>query len=107
LRTRMSEQLRRLAGLVEEVRETVKLLETFLDVGSRLEFVQAKAEELTRVLSDALMDPGLPDDLRRELEDLLVRAKSIAERARRKVEEVNSGWRDVERRSAEGLRRTF
>jgi hypothetical protein len=38
----MSEQLRRLAGLVEEVRETVKLLETFLDVGSRLEFVQAK-----------------------------------------------------------------
>jgi hypothetical protein len=53
------------------------------------------------------MDPGLPDDLRRELEDLSVRAKSIAERARRKVEEVNSGWRDVERRSAEGLRRTF
>jgi hypothetical protein len=103
----MSEQLRRLAGLVEEVRETVKLLETFLDVGSRLEFVQAKAEELMRVLSDALMDPGLPDDLRRELEDLSVRAKSIAERARRKVEEVNSSWRDVERRSAEGLRRTF
>jgi hypothetical protein len=55
----MSEQVRRLAGLVEEVRETVKLLETFLDVGSRLEFVQAKAEELMRVLSDALMDPGL------------------------------------------------
>jgi len=107
LRTRMSEQMRRLTGLVEEVKETVKLLETFLDVGSRLEFVQAKAEELTRVLSDALMDPGLPDDLRRELEDLSVRAKSIAERARRKVEEVNSGWRDVERRSAEGLRRTF
>jgi hypothetical protein len=107
LRTRMSEQMRRLAGLVEEVRETVKLLETFLDVGSRLEFVQAKAEELMRVLSDALMDPGLPDDLRRELEDLSVRAKSIAERARRKVEEVNSSWRDVERRSAEGLRRTF
>jgi hypothetical protein len=107
LRTRMSEQVRRLAGLVEEVRETVKLLETFLDVGSRLEFVQAKAEELMRVLSDALMDPGLPDDLRRELEDLSVRAKSIAERARRKVEEVNSSWRDVERRSAEGLRRTF
>jgi hypothetical protein len=107
LRTRMSEQMRRLAGLVEEVRETVKLLETFLDVGSRLEFVQAKAEELMRVLSDALMDPGLPDDLRKELEDLSVRAKSIAERARRKVEEVNSGWRDVERRSAEGLRRTF
>jgi hypothetical protein len=103
----MSEQLRRLAGLVEEVRETVKLLETFLDVGSRLEFVQAKAEELTRVLSDALMDPSLPDDLRKELEDLSVRAKSIAERARRKVEEVNSGWRDVERRSAEGLRRTY
>jgi hypothetical protein len=103
----MSEQLRRLAGLVEEVRETVKLLETFLDVGSRLEFVQAKAEELTRVLTDALMDPGLPDDLRKELEDLSVRAKSIAERARRKVEEVNSGWRDVERRSAEGLRRTY
>jgi hypothetical protein len=103
----MSEQMRRLAGLVEEVRETVKLLETFLDVGSRLEFVQAKAEELMRVLSDALMDPGLPDDLRRELEDLSVRAKSIAERARRKVEEVNSSWRDVERRSAEGLRRTF
>jgi hypothetical protein len=99
--------LRRLAGLVEEVRETVKLLETFLDVGSRLEFVQAKAEELTRVLTDALMDPGLPDDLRKELEDLSVRAKSIAERARRKVEEVNSGWRDVERRSAEGLRRTY
>lgn len=107
MRTRMSEQVRRLAGLVEEVRETVKLLETFLDVGSRLEFVQAKAEELMRVLSDALMDPGLPDDLRRELEDLSVRAKSIAERARRKVEEVNSSWRDVERRSAEGLRRTF
>jgi hypothetical protein len=107
LRTRMSEQSRRLVGLVEEVRETVKLLETFLDVGSRLEFVQAKAEELMRVLSDALMDPGLPDDLRKELEDLSVRAKSIAERARRKVEEVNSGWRDVERRSAEGLRRTF
>jgi hypothetical protein len=103
----MSEQSRRLVGLVEEVRETVKLLETFLDVGSRLEFVQAKAEELMRVLSDALMDPGLPDDLRKELEDLSVRAKSIAERARRKVEEVNSGWRDVERRSAEGLRRTF
>jgi hypothetical protein len=103
----MSEQMRRLTGLVEEVKETVKLLETFLDVGSRLEFVQAKAEELTRVLSDALMDPGLPDNLRRELEDLSVRAKSIAERARRKVEEVNSGWRDVERRSAEGLRRTF
>jgi hypothetical protein len=103
----MSEQMRRLAGLVEEVRETVKLLETFLDVGSRLEFVQATAEELMRVLSDALMDPGLPDDLRKELEDLSVRAKSIAERARRKVEEVNSGWRDVERRSAEGLRRTF
>jgi hypothetical protein len=103
----MSEQMRRLTGLVEEVKETVKLLETFLDVGSRLEFVQAKAEELTRVLSDALMDPGLPDDLRRELEDLSVRAKSIAERARRKVEEVNSSWRDVERRSAEGLRRTF
>jgi hypothetical protein len=103
----MSEQVRRLAGLVGEVRETVKLLETFLDVGSRLEFVQAKAEELMRVLSDALMDPGLPDDLRRELEDLSVRAKSIAERARRKVEEVNSSWRDVERRSAEGLRRTF
>ena len=107
MRTRMSEQMRRLTGLVEEVKETVKLLETFLDVGSRLEFVQAKAEELTRVLSDALMDPGLPDDLRRELEDLSVRAKSIAERARRKVEEVNSGWRDVERRSAEGLRRTY
>ncbi len=107
MRTKMSEQMRRLAGLVEEVRETVKLLETFLDVGSRLEFVQAKAEELMRVLSDALMDPRLPDDLRRELEDLSVRAKSIAERARRKVEEVNSGWRDVERRSAEGLRRTF
>jgi hypothetical protein len=53
------------------------------------------------------MDPGLPDDLRRELEELLGRAKSIAERARRKVEEVSSGWRDVERRSAEGLRRTF
>ncbi|MDT7967645.1 MAG: hypothetical protein RQ949_00050 [Candidatus Calditenuis sp.] len=103
----MPEQVRRLAGLVEEVRETVKLLETFLDVGSRLEFVQAKAEELMRVLSDALMDPSLPDDLRRELEDLSVRAKSIAERARRKVEEVNSSWRDVERRSAEGLRRTF
>ncbi len=103
----MSEQVRRFAGLVEEVRETVKLLESFLDSGSRLEFVQAKAEEVARVLSDALTDPKLPVDLRMELEELLVRAKSIAERARKKAEEVNSGWRDVERRSAEGLRRTF
>ncbi len=103
----MSEQVRRFAGLVEEVRETIKLLNAFLDAGSRLEFVQAKAEEVTRVLSEALIDPGLSEDLRRELEELLVKAKSIAERARKKVEEVNSGWRDVERRSAEGLRRTF
>jgi hypothetical protein len=103
----MSEQVRRFAGLVEEVRETIKLLNAFLDAGSRLEFVQAKAEEITRVLSEALIDPGLSEDLRRELEELLVKAKSIAERARKKVEEVNSGWRDVERRSAEGLRRTF
>jgi len=103
----MSEQVRRFAGLIEEVRETIKLLNAFLDAGSRLEFVQAKAEEITRVLSEALIDPGLSEDLRRELEELLVKAKSIAERARKKVEEVNSGWRDVERRSAEGLRRTF
>ncbi len=103
----MSEQVRRFAGLIEEVRETIKLLNAFLDAGSRLEFVQAKAEEVTRVLSEALMDPGLSDDMRRELEELQVKAKSIAERARKKVEEVNSGWRDVERRSAEGLRRTF
>ncbi len=103
----MSEQVKRFAGLVEEVRETIKLLNAFLDAGSRLEFVQAKAEEVTRVLSEALIDPGLSEDLRRELEELLVQAKSIAERARKKVEEVNSGWRDVERRSAEGLRRTF
>ncbi len=103
----MSEQVRRFAGLVEEVRETIKLLETFLDAGSRLEFVQAKAEELARLLSDALADSGLPEEMRRELEEMLVRTKSIAERARKKVEEVNSGWRDVERRSAEGLRRTF
>ena len=103
----MSEQVRRFAGLIEEVRETIKLLNAFLDAGSRLEFVQAKAEEVMRVLSEALIDPGLSEDLRRELEELLVKAKSIAERARKKVEEVNSGWRDVERRSAEGLRRTF
>ncbi len=103
----MSEQVRRFAGLVEEVRETIKLLTAFLDAGSRLEFVQAKAEEVTRALSDALMDPGLPADLRMELEELLLKARSIAEKARKKVEEVNSGWRDVERRSAEGLRRTF
>lgn len=103
----MAEQARRLAGLVEEARETIKLLESFLDSGSRLDFVQAKAEELTSVLSEALRDPDLPSEVRAELAEMLARARSITERARRRAEEVGSGWRDVERRSAEGLRRTY
>ncbi len=103
----MPERAKSLTGLVEEARETIKLLESFLRSGSRLDFVQSKAEELTAALLDALKDPELPDEIRSELSEMLERAKSITETARRMAEEVSSGWRDVERRSAEGLRRTY
>lgn len=88
-----------LAKIISEMKETIKFLEMQLESGSRLELIINHVEDIVESLGLMLSDTSLPENIRVEAEELFIKARYIAEKAKNMLDMLEKETRNLKPRS--------